>query len=217
MKTQDYNELRKNMVQRQLRARGIRDQRVLEVMGEIPRHLFVPESLRNEAYDDGPAPIGEGQTISQPYMVAVMTQLLALRGSERVLEVGTGSGYQTAVLSRLCAWVFTVERRPALAARAESLLNRLGYNNISFRVGDGTRGWACEAPFDAIMVTAGAPAPPKVLLDQLAQGGRLVAPVGDRFSQTLKRFVKSDAGVTVESHTECRFVDLIGEFGWSEG
>jgi protein-L-isoaspartate(D-aspartate) O-methyltransferase len=204
------------MVARQIRARGIRDERVLAVMEEVPRHRFVPEALRSDAYEDGPLPIGDGQTISQPYMVAVMTQLLELRGDERVLELGTGSGYQAAVLSRLCKWVFTVERIPRLAERAKIILAELGYANISYLVSDGTWGWPSNAPFDGIIVTAGAPSTPAALLDQLAEGGRLVIPVGDRFTQTLKKLVKSRSGTTVESHTECRFVDLIGEFGWAK-
>jgi protein-L-isoaspartate(D-aspartate) O-methyltransferase len=216
MKPCDYQELRRRMVTRQIRVRGIRDERVLAVMEEVPRHRFVPEALWSDAYEDGPLPIGDGQTISQPYMVAVMTQLLELRGDERVLELGTGSGYQAAVLSRLCKWVFTVERIPRLAERAKIILTELGYANISYLVSDGTWGWASNAPFNGIIVTAGAPSTPAALLDQLAEGGRLVIPVGDRFAQTLKKLVKSRSGTTVESHTECRFVDLIGKFGWAE-
>ncbi|MBM4327740.1 MAG: protein-L-isoaspartate(D-aspartate) O-methyltransferase [Deltaproteobacteria bacterium] len=210
----DYSAARKLMVKRQLEARGIRDPRVLAAMEEIPRHVFVDYSLADEAYDDNPLPIGEGQTISQPYMVAVMTELLELQPHDRVLEIGTGSGYQAAVLSRLCAWVYTVERLERLLQKARKALDECGCWNVSFLVGDGTQGWAAEAPFDGIIVTAGAPVIPEALVEQLQLGGRLVIPVGDRFSQTLKRVTKTRDGAKVESHTGCRFVDLIGKFGW---
>lgn len=212
----DYFDERQKMVQRQLVARGIRDTRVLEAMEEVQRHLFVDEALRDEAYDDNPLPIGDGQTISQPYMVAVMTELLETTGVERILEIGTGSGYQAAVLSRLCHWVFTVERLQRLSDRAREITRACGYDNISFRVGDGTRGWESEAPFDGIIVTAGAPRIPDILVDQLVDGGRLLIPVGDRFSQTLKRVTKAGTQMRIEDHTGCRFVDLVGMFGWSE-
>lgn len=211
----NYEAARSTMVRRQLAARGITDTRVLAAMSEVPRHLFVEEGLRNEAYDDSPLPIGRGQTISQPYMVAVMTELLALTGGERVLEIGTGSGYQAAILSRLCRWVFTVERIESLSRRAREILGQLGYGNVSFSVGDGTEGWSSEAPFDGIIVTAGAPDVPDVLVDQLAERGRLVIPVGDRFSQTLKRVTRTERGLDTEDHTGCRFVDLVGKFGWT--
>ena len=211
----DYEAARKRMAAQQLKARNIRDYRVLSVMQEVPRHLFVDPSHQSEAYDDNPLPIGEGQTISQPYMVAIMTELLMLSGNERILEIGTGSGYQAAVLSRLCAWVFTIERHVTLSERAKKTLKACGYDNISFRIGDGSGGWPEEQPFDGIMVTAGAPKISDVLVDQLAMGGKLVVPVGDRFSQTLKRVIKTRTGIKVESHTGCRFVDLIGEHGWS--
>lgn len=212
----DYSVLRQKMVQRQLVSRGIRDKRVLAAMEEVPRHLFVDEALRNEAYDDNPLPIGDGQTISQPFMVAVMTELLETTGDERVLEIGTGSGYQAAVLSRLCRWVFTIERIRRLSERAQKTLRSCGYENVSFMVGDGTRGWASQSPFDGMIVTAGAPGIPDILVEQLTKGGRLVIPVGDRFSQTLKLVIKTKTGIKVENHTGCRFVDLIGKFGWSE-
>lgn len=212
----DYSAERQKMVQRQLVARGITDARVLAAMGLVPRHLFVEEALRGEAYDDNPLPIGDGQTISQPYMVAVMTELLETTGPERILEIGTGSGYQAAILSRLCQWVFTVERIKRLSDRAQKVVKACGYENISFRVSDGTRGWPSEAPFDGIIVTAGAPRIPDILVDQLTDGGRLLIPVGDRFSQTLKRVIKTGTRTRIEDHTGCRFVDLVGKFGWSE-
>lgn len=212
----DYEAARKNMVRSQLEARGISDPRVLAAMEEVPRHLFVEGELRAEAYDDNPLPIGYGQTISQPYMVAVMTELLELQGHERCLEIGTGSGYQAGVLSLLCNWVFTIERLEGLSRAARRVLAECGYDNISFSVGDGSRGWPTEAPFEGIIVTAGAPDVPSVLVDQLTEGGRLVIPVGDRFTQTLKRVTKTSRGLRVERHTGCRFVDLVGKFGWSE-
>ncbi|MEJ2717559.1 MAG: protein-L-isoaspartate(D-aspartate) O-methyltransferase [Deltaproteobacteria bacterium] len=212
----DYFAERQKMVQRQLLGRGIKDPLVLAAMEEVPRHLFIDETLRHEAYDDNPLPIGDGQTISQPYMVAIMTELLETTGTERVLEIGTGSGYQAAVLSRLCQWVFTVERIRGLADRAQGIVRACGYENISFRVGDGTQGWPSEAPFDGIIVTAGAPRIPDILVDQLSDGGRLLIPVGDRFSQVLKRVIKIGTRRRIEDHTGCRFVDLVGKFGWSE-
>lgn len=212
----DFTTERRLMVQRQLVARGISDRRVLAAMEEVPRHLFVDESIRFEAYDDTPLPIGEGQTISQPYMVAVMTELLGLAGGEKVLEIGTGSGYQAAVLSRLCGQVYTVERIEVLSVRARQILKECGYDNVSFLVGDGTDGWPEEAPYDGIIVTAGAPKVPDVLANQLKLGGRLLIPVGNRWSQTLKRVVRTGTGVISEDHTGCRFVDLIGKHGWSD-
>jgi protein-L-isoaspartate(D-aspartate) O-methyltransferase len=211
----DHLTARKMMVQRQLVGRGIRDRRVLAAMEEVPRHFFVDEALWHEAYDDSPLPIGEGQTISQPYMVAVMTELLKLAGDEKVLEIGTGSGYQAAVLARLCQWVYTVERLEGLSERARKAVETCGYTNISFLVGDGTQGWPDHAPYDGIIVTAGAPNIPHTLVEQLVEGGRLVIPVGDRFSQVLKLVTKTNEGTIVESHTGCRFVDLVGKFGWS--
>ena len=210
-----YEAARKKMVAQQLVARGIKDSRVLSVMGEIPRHLFVGSSNLSEAYDDNPLPIGKGQTISQPFMVAFMTELLVLQGNERVLEIGTGSGYQAAILSRLCGWVYTIERIADLSENAQDVLKTWGCQNISFKIGDGSGGWPEESPFDGIIVTAGAPVISDLLIDQLAMKGKLVIPVGDRFSQTLKRVVKTRTGIKVENHTGCRFVDLIGEHGWS--
>jgi protein-L-isoaspartate(D-aspartate) O-methyltransferase len=211
----DHLTARTMMVQRQLVGRGIRDRRVLAAMEEVPRHFFVDKALWHEAYDDSPLPIGEGQTISQPYMVAVMTELLKLAGDEKVLEIGTGSGYQAAVLTRLCQWVYTVERLEGLSERARKAVETCGYTNISFVVGDGTQGWPDHAPYDGIIVTAGAPNIPRTLVEQLVEGGRLVIPVGDRFSQVLKLVTRTKEGTIVESHTGCRFVDLVGKFGWS--
>ncbi len=211
----DFDAARRWMIQTQLAARGIRDQRVLDAMGEVPRHLFVDPVALDEAYDDNPLPIGEGQTISQPYMVAIMTELLGLKGHETVLEIGTGSGYQAAVLSRLCQWVYSVERFRTLSDKARENVEKCGYSNITCLVGDGTQGWPEAAPYDGIIVTAGAPRVPETLVEQLRLGGKLVIPVGDRFSQTLMRVIKTEKGTKTENHTGCRFVDLVGKFGWS--
>jgi protein-L-isoaspartate(D-aspartate) O-methyltransferase len=202
------------MVEEQLKARGIRDERVLSAMAEVPRHEFVDEDVRYRAYEDGALPIGEGQTISQPYMVALMTELLELRGEEKVLEVGTGSGYQAAVLSLLAADIFTVERIPSLAETARQRFTKLGYKNITVRVSDGTLGLQEEAPFDGIIVTAGAPDIPHEYLAQLKEGGRLVIPVGGRFSQTLWQVRKRTGGADRVRSTSCVFVPLIGREGW---
>ena len=207
---------RKRMVKIQLAGRGIRDSRVLAAMSEIPRHIFVSKSLENRAYDDNPLSIGFGQTISQPYMVAIMTELLGLEGRERVLEIGTGCGYQTAILMRLCRKVFTIERVEALSIEAQKNISGLEMNNVCFKVGDGTLGWNQEAPFDCILVTAGCPVVPETLVEQLAENGRLVIPVGDRFSQTLKRLTKNKEKLKTENFTACRFVDLIGQYGWPD-
>jgi protein-L-isoaspartate(D-aspartate) O-methyltransferase len=204
------------MVATQLRARGVGDERVLAAMAEIPRHEFLPDGDRAEAYADRPLPIGERQTISQPYMVASMTALLGLTGGERVLEIGTGSGYQTAVLARLAAEVLSVERIPALSARARETLSRLGVRNVRFRVGDGSAGWPEEAPFDAVLVTAAAPEIPPALLDQLADPGLLVAPVGDRIVQDLVRVRRERGRDRHERHFKCIFVPLIGADGFRE-
>ncbi len=210
-----YAAERRAMVERQLAARGIRNERVLAAFNEVPRHLFVPEEMRGDAYSDNPLPIGEGQTISQPYMVAIMTELLAPKPTDRVLEIGTGSGYQVAILSRLCKHVYTVERFPELSERAARILTQCGYDNVTYTVGDGTAGLPSEAPFDGIIVTAGAPRIPDILVEQLTEGGKLIIPVGDRFSQTLKRVIRTPKGPKTESYTGCRFVDLVGEHGWS--
>ena len=196
------------MVETQIRARGVRDERVLGVMGKVPRHLFVPESLRRSAYADEQLPIGEGQTISQPYIVAYMTESLALEGGEKVLEIGTGSGYQTAVLAEIAGTVFTVEIVETLARRARTVLDGLGYANIHYRVGDGTAGWPEEAPFDAVIVTAAAATLPKALEDQLALGGRMIAPVGAG-AQELVLVRRERTGIRRESLLSVRFVPLV--------
>jgi len=207
---------RKRMVETQVIARGITDRRVIDAMLKIPRHLFVQEAMASQAYNDTSLPIGERQTISQPYMVAIMSEMLELTGNERVLEIGTGSGYQAAVLAHLARRVYTIERIPSLASRARKLFDTLGLTNISMKIDDGTRGWASEAPFDAIIVTAGAPEIPQALLGQLSPEGRLLVPVGDQDSQLLTLVRKSaDGGFTVEKSTPCRFVKLIGSEGWS--
>ena len=205
------------MVKLQIENRDVRDARVLEVMRRVPRHLFVPPGGRSVAYEDHPVSIGQGQTISQPYMVAFMTQALELRGGERVLEVGTGSGYQTAILAELCRAVFTIERIPELAAAAESALAALGYANISLRVGDGSEGWPEHAPFDGILVAAAAPSIPPRLREQLADNGIMVIPVGD-WHRTQEILVARRTGgtVTVERSIGCRFVPLIGAGGFPE-
>jgi len=196
------------MTETQIRARGVRDPAVLAAMAKVPRHLFVPEGLRRRAYADEPLPIGEGQTISQPYIVAYMTEALALRGGEEVLEVGTGSGYQTAVLAEIAGTVFTVEIVEKLALRARAALDALGYSNVRYRVGDGSAGWAEEAPFDAIMVTAAAARMPEKLEDQLAVGGRMIVPVGTD-SQELVLVRRGKTGIKRDSLLAVRFVPLV--------
>jgi len=212
-----YAKQRKKMVDSQIRSRGIRDERILRAMEKIPRHLFVDEGLIDQAYNDNPLPIGEKQTISQPYIVALMTEALELKGREKVLELGTGSGYQAAILAELTDRVFTVERIAALAQRARKLLEALNYYNVVIRVGDGTYGWREESPFDAIAVSAGSPSIPRTLVEQLAVGGRLVIPVGGRYSQSLiklTRISENPDDVKKEDLGGCRFVNLIGEHGW---
>jgi protein-L-isoaspartate(D-aspartate) O-methyltransferase len=207
----DYAEQRARMVHEQIAARGIRDARVLDAMRRVPRHELVPESERDSAYEDGPLPIGEGQTISQPYIVAAMSEAAALTGSERVLEVGTGSGYQAAVLSELAREVYTIELEPVLAARAKAHLVRLGCTNVHTRTGDGYRGWPEAAPFDAIVVTAAPDHVPPDLIEQLAPGGRLVIPVGGSGNQDLLLLTKTADGVVRRNLMPVRFVPLRGE------
>ena len=212
----NFGVARKRMVA-ELVKRGITDQRVIGAMSEIPRHIFVEEAMASQAYSDSSLPIGEKQTISQPYIVARMTQMLGLTGREKVLELGTGSGYQAAVLATLADRVYTVERIRPLALKARRALDSLGLLNVNLRIGDGTDGWPEEAPFDAILVTAGAPYVPECLIDQLAPGGRLVIPVGDRLDQSLVLVSKGlDGSVERRESDDCRFVRLIGRNGWSE-
>lgn len=211
-----YDELRIKMVNDQLIFRGINDKLVLDAMKKIPRERFLPESLGVRAYDDSPVPIGEGQTISQPYIVALMTELLELTGKERVLEIGTGCGYQTAILCELASQVFSMERLKNLAWSAEKLLPDLGYFNVLVRVADGTMGWPEQAPYDAIIVTAGSPSIPDSLIDQLADKGRLVIPVGGQSSQELIKIRKRFGRIKKETHGGCRFVKLIGHDGWEK-
>lgn len=207
---------RHRMVEAQIAARGVRDARVLDAMREVPRHLFVPEPLRHDAYADRPLAIGEGQTISQPFMVALMTEALAVRGTDRVLEIGTGSGYQTAVLARLASRVITIERHAPLAERARHVLDLLGVTNVDVVVGDGTEGAPREAPFDRILVTAGAPAIPDALRLQLADGGRLVIPVGPSGFQHVTIVERDGERFSTRQGEACVFVPLIGRHGWPD-
>jgi len=211
-----YQRLREEMVRQQIEARGVSDAAVLTAMRRVPRHMFVSEALRDQAYGDFPLPIGEQQTISQPYIVAEMTQALALNPDDRVLEIGTGSGYQAAVLAQLAYRVFTTERIRPLYLQARRLFDELRLFNIVTRYGDGSKGWEEESPFDAIILTAGAPMVPAVLMNQLAVGGRLVAPIGNPHAQELLKFVKEKSGVREVNLGGCRFVKLIGEHGWKD-
>jgi|UniRef100_A0A7C3WQG6 protein-L-isoaspartate(D-aspartate) O-methyltransferase len=214
-KEDNFTAAREWMVESQIRRRGIRDPRVLRAMRTVPRHRFLPRDLWDQAYNDYPLPIGEGQTISQPYIVALMTEALELVGTEKVLEVGAGSGYQAAILAELAKEVYTVERLPSLARHAEKVLKDLGYKNVRVIVADGTKGWPPASPYDAIIVTAGAPQVPPPLLEQLALGGRLVIPVGDRYSQFLTRIRRTPQGDLKKEYLgSCRFVKLLGEYGW---
>jgi protein-L-isoaspartate(D-aspartate) O-methyltransferase len=211
-----YERQREEMVRHQIEARGIKDPGVLSAFRSVPRHLFVSEALRDQAYGDYPLPIGEQQTISQPYIVAEMTQALELRTDDRVLEIGTGSGYQAAILAEIVYRVYTIERIRSLYIQARKLLDKLHYHNIVMRCSDGTAGWKDESPFDAIIVTAGAPHVPEKLLDQLAEGGRMVVPVGNQHSQDLIKVVKDKKAIHKSNLGGCRFVKLIGEQGWKE-
>jgi len=211
-----YERQREEMVRHQIQARGIKDPVVLSAFRSVPRHLFVSEALRDQAYGDYPLPIGEQQTISQPYIVAEMTQALELGKDDRVLEIGTGSGYQAAILAEIVYRVYTIERIRSLYIQARKLLDKLHYHNIVMRCSDGTAGWKDESPFDAIIVTAGAPHVPEKLLDQLAAGGRMVVPVGNQHSQDLIKVVKDKKGIHKSNLGGCRFVKLIGEQGWKE-
>ena len=211
---QSYAGQRRKMVEEQLVERGIKDLGVLEAMSRVPRHLFAQESLRHRAYGDYPLPIGENQTLSQPYIVASMTAALSLKGEERVLEIGTGSGYQTAVVAELARQVFTIERLNNLSRKAQKILEGLNYMNIVFKMFDGTYGWPDQALFDAILVTASAKEIPESLIKQLGEGGRLVAPTGDADEQKLVVLTKNGSRVSRRELGACKFVPLIGKYGW---
>ena len=213
---EDFKRLRDLMVDAQLIPRGIKDERVLSAMRKVPRHIFVDDYMQHKAYDDMALPIGDEQTISQPYMVAIMTELLELKGDEKVLEVGTGSGYQAAILGELSREVFTIERKALLAKKAEERFQALGYINVHVITGDGTLGLPEESPFDRILITAGSPKIPEPLIEQLADGGIIIAPVGIRFSQQLLIVRKSKEGISEQTHVPCVFVPLIGKHGWPE-
>jgi len=211
-----YERQREEMVRSQMEARGIKDPKVLSAFREVPRHLFVSEALSDQAYGDYPLPIGEQQTISQPYIVAEMTQALELGENDRVLEIGTGSGYQAAILSRIVYRVYSIERIRSLYLKARSLFDKLHYHNIVTKYADGTKGWQEESPFDAIIVTAGAPEIPDVLVAQLVEGGRLVVPVGNQHTQELVKIYREEKNIQQTNLGGCRFVKLVGEHGWKE-
>lgn len=212
----DYQIQRDRMVREQLIGRGIKDAQVLRAMQKVPRHLFIEEAFSGRAYGDYPLPIGEKQTISQPYMVGFMIEALRVTKDDRVLEIGTGSGYQTAVLAEICQKVFSIERLKSLAQKAQQVLEHLRYHNVQIKVDDGTRGWAEKAPFDGIIISAAAPQVPALLCEQLGEGGRLVIPVGTEQEQILYILTKKDGKVYEEKHCKCAFVKLIGEYGWPE-
>jgi protein-L-isoaspartate(D-aspartate) O-methyltransferase len=211
-----YQRLRESMVKNQIEARGITDPNVLDAMRKVPRHLFVSDALMDQAYADHPLPIGEQQTISQPYIVAHMTQALALGPDDRVLEIGTGSGYQAAILAQIVFRVYTIETIRSLHMRARKLFDELNYSNIVTRYGDGTNGWKDESPFDAIMVTAGAPDIPAPLVSQLDVGGRMVLPVGGRLTQEMVKLYRDEDGIHQTTLGGCRFVKLVGDYGWDK-
>ena len=211
----DYETLRKRMVEEQLIPRGIKNQRVLDAFYKIERHKFIPENLRSSAYADFPLPIGEGQTISQPYIVALMTECLDLTGKDKVLEIGTGSGYQTAILTELAGEIYSIERFEVLAGRAQTILNELGYKNIKIKAGDGTLGWEEAAPFDRIIITAASPKVPLPLIEQLADSGKLILPLGESFSQVLTLVEKKGGKLKSIDICGCVFVPLVGKHGWS--
>lgn len=209
-----FERMREKMVSKQIASRGITDLNVLEAMSKVPRHLFVSEALMDQAYGDFPLPIGEQQTISQPYIVAEMTQALQLRKEDRVLEIGTGSGYQAAIIAEIVFRVYTIERIRSLFIKTRKLFDELHYHNIVTKYSDGTSGWEDESPFDAIIVTAGAPAIPETLVNQLAVGGRMVIPVGTQYSQELIKLIRDEKDVHKTYLGGCRFVKLVGEHGW---
>ena len=209
-----YERQREEMVRRQIQTRGVTDSKVLGAMCKVPRHLFVSEALRDQAYGDFPLPIGEQQTISQPYIVAEMTQALQPGKEDRILEIGTGSGYQAAILAEIVFRVYTIEKINSLFLNSRKLFDKLHYHNIVTKYSDGTSGWSDESPFDGIIVTAGSPEIPKPLVSQLAVGGRMVIPVGDRYSQELIKLYKDEHGIHKTNLGGCRFVKLVGEYGW---
>jgi len=211
-----YERQREEMVRNQIEARGIKAPKVLAAFRRVPRHLFVSEALRDQAYGDYPLPIGEQQTISQPYIVAEMTQALDLGEDDRVLEIGTGSGYQAAILAQIVYRVYTIERKRTLYLQARNLFDKLHYHNIVMKYADGTKGWRDESPFDGIIVTAGAPQIPDVLIDQMGEGGRLVVPVGNQHTQELIKIFRDDQNIRQINLGGCRFVKLVGEYGWKE-
>ena len=214
MRGSDFEKARARMVEEQLIPRAIHDKKTLEAMGRVPRHLFVEDALQNQAYGDFPLPIGMGQTISQPFIVALMTQALNLKGHEHVLEIGTGSGYQAAILAQICEKVYTVERIDTLLVKARRIFDSQHYLNILTKLDDGTNGWMEYAPYDAIIVTAGGPKVPLPLIEQLADPGVMVIPVGDRGVQDLRKVIKKDGEVTEKTIEFVRFVNLIGDHGW---
>ena len=211
-----YERQREEMVRNQIEARGIKAPKVLAAFRRVPRHLFVSEALRDQAYGDYPLPIGEQQTISQPYIVAEMTQALDLGEDDRVLEIGTGSGYQAAILAQIVYRVYTIERKHSLYLQTRNLFDKLHYHNIVMKYADGTKGWRDESPFDGIIVTAGAPQIPDMLIDQLGEGGRLVVPVGNQHTQELIKIVRDDQNIRQINLGGCRFVKLVGEYGWKD-
>jgi len=211
-----YERQRDEMVRTQIEGRGVTDPKVLFALRKVPRHLFVSEAMRDQAYGDFPLPIGEQQTISQPYIVAEMTQALQPNEEDRILEIGTGSGYQAAVLAEIVFRVYTIERIHALLVKTRKLFDKLQYHNIVTKYSDGTKGWEDESPFDGIIVTAGSPEIPNTLVSQLAVGGRMVIPVGDRYSQELIKLYKDERGIHKTNLGGCRFVRLVGEHGWRE-
>ena len=211
-----YERQREEMVRNQIEARGIKAPKVLAAFRTVPRHLFVSEALRDQAYGDYPLPIGEQQTISQPYIVAEMTQALDLGENDRVLEIGTGSGYQAAILSQIVYRVYTIERKHSLYLQTRNLFDKLHYHNIVTKYADGTKGWKDECPFDGIIVTAGAPKIPDILIDQLRVGGRLVVPVGNQHTQELIKIFRDEQDIRQTNLGGCRFVKLVGEYGWKE-
>jgi protein-L-isoaspartate(D-aspartate) O-methyltransferase len=211
-----YARQREEMVRKQIEARGIKSPRVLAAFRQVPRHLFVSEALRDQAYGDYPLPIGEQQTISQPFIVAEMTQALDLGEDDRVLEIGTGSGYQAAILAQIVYRVYTIERKHSLYLQTRNLFDKLHYHNIVMKYADGTKGWQDESPFDGIIVTAGAPQIPDVLIDQLGEGGRLVVPVGNQHTQELIKIFRDGQNIRQTNLGGCRFVKLVGKHGWKE-